>query len=108
VFGFLSNRNERRSHPGHERGRARVAFAAELVFSDVSKRYGESLALDHVSLDVPPGKVLCLLGLPAAARPRSSGSLPASSAQHWAVYCSTARRWLGRTILFRRRNAASA
>jgi iron(III) transport system ATP-binding protein len=62
VFGFLSNRNERRSHPGHERGRARVAFAAELVFADVSKRYGESLALDHVSLEVPPGKVLCLLG----------------------------------------------
>ena len=28
----------------------------------MSKRYGESLALDHVSLDVPPGKVLCLLG----------------------------------------------
>jgi iron(III) transport system ATP-binding protein len=62
VFGFLSNRNERRSNPGHERGRARVAFAAELIFADVSKRYGESLALEHVSLDVPPGKVLCLLG----------------------------------------------
>ena len=62
MFEFLSNRNERRSHQGHERGRARVAFAAELTFADVSKRYGESLALDHVSLDVPPGKVLCLLG----------------------------------------------
>ena len=62
MFEFLSNRHEQRSHQGHERGRARVAFAAELIFADVSKRYGESLALDHVSLDVPPGKVLCLLG----------------------------------------------
>jgi iron(III) transport system ATP-binding protein len=62
VFEFLSSRNERRSHPGHERGRARVTFAAELTFADVCKRYGESVALDHVSLDVPPGKVLCLLG----------------------------------------------
>jgi iron(III) transport system ATP-binding protein len=62
VFGFLSTRNGGRRHPGHERGRARVAFAAELTFAEVSKRYGEGLALDHVSLDVPPGKVLCLLG----------------------------------------------
>ena len=45
-----------------ERGRARVTFAAQLTFADVSKRYGEALALDHVSLDVPPGEVLCLLG----------------------------------------------
>jgi len=45
-----------------ERGRARVTFAARLTFEDVSKRYGESLALDHVSLDLAPGEVLCLLG----------------------------------------------
>ncbi|MGH6826591.1 MAG: ABC transporter ATP-binding protein [Methyloceanibacter sp.] len=45
-----------------ERGRARVTFAARLTFEDVSKRYGENLALDHVSLDLPPGEVLCLLG----------------------------------------------
>ena len=62
MFEFLSNRSERRLQPGHDRGRARVAFAAELTFAEVSKRYGESLALDRVSLDVPPGKVLCLLG----------------------------------------------
>ena len=62
MFPFLAVRNSRRSKPGHQKGRARVAFAAELIFSDVSKRYGESLALDRVSLDVPPGKVLCLLG----------------------------------------------
>jgi iron(III) transport system ATP-binding protein len=62
VFPFLAARNTRRAHQNRERGRARVAFAAELSFADVSKRYGESLALDHVSLDVPAGKVLCLLG----------------------------------------------
>ena len=45
-----------------ERGRARVTFAARLTFEDVSKRYGESIALDQVSLDLPPGEVLCLLG----------------------------------------------
>ncbi|MGB8711300.1 MAG: ATP-binding cassette domain-containing protein, partial [Methyloceanibacter sp.] len=45
-----------------ERGRARVTVAARLTFEDVSKRYGESLALDHVSLDLAPGEVLCLLG----------------------------------------------
>ena len=45
-----------------ERGRARVTFAARLTFEDVSKRFGESLALDHVSLDLAPGEVLCLLG----------------------------------------------
>jgi iron(III) transport system ATP-binding protein len=45
-----------------ERGRARVTFAARLTFEDVSKRYGGSLALDQVSLDLPPGEVLCLLG----------------------------------------------
>ncbi|MGB6907079.1 MAG: ABC transporter ATP-binding protein, partial [Methyloceanibacter sp.] len=44
------------------RGKAGVTFAARLTFEDVSRRYGDSLALDHVSLDVPPGEVLCLLG----------------------------------------------
>jgi iron(III) transport system ATP-binding protein len=28
----------------------------------VSRRYGATLALDHVSLDIAPGEVLCLLG----------------------------------------------
>src|SRR6516225_1833164 len=35
---------------------------ARLTFEDVSKRYGDSVALHHVCLDVPPGEVLCLLG----------------------------------------------
>jgi iron(III) transport system ATP-binding protein len=45
-----------------ERGRAGITFAARLTFEDLSRRYSESLALDHVSLDVPLGEVLYLLG----------------------------------------------
>ena len=44
------------------RGRAGVTFAARLTFEDVSRRFGDGLALDHVSLDIAPGEVLCLLG----------------------------------------------
>ena len=44
------------------RGKAAVTFAARLTFEDVSRRYGETLALDHVSLDIVPGEILCLLG----------------------------------------------
>ncbi|MGE5259959.1 MAG: ABC transporter ATP-binding protein [Actinomycetota bacterium] len=44
------------------RSKAAVTFAARLTFEDVSRRYGESLALDHVSLDIEPGEVICLLG----------------------------------------------
>ncbi|MGH6867143.1 MAG: ATP-binding cassette domain-containing protein, partial [Methyloceanibacter sp.] len=44
------------------RGKAAVTFAASLTFEDVSRRYGETLALNRVSLDVTPGEVLCLLG----------------------------------------------
>jgi iron(III) transport system ATP-binding protein len=44
------------------RGKAAVTFAARLDFEHVSRRYGETLALDDVTLDVAPGKVLCLLG----------------------------------------------
>src|SRR5512145_1469933 len=65
MFEFLKEANRarvaRKNGPG-EKGRARVTFAARLTFEDVSRRFGETLALDHVSLDVPPGRVLCLLG----------------------------------------------
>ena len=44
------------------RGKAAVTFAARLGIEHVSRRYGETYALDDVTLDVPPGKVLCLLG----------------------------------------------
>jgi iron(III) transport system ATP-binding protein len=44
------------------RGRAGVTFAARLAFEDVSRRFGDGLALDHVSIDVASSEVLCLLG----------------------------------------------
>jgi iron(III) transport system ATP-binding protein len=56
--GTRGNRRERQS----ARGKAGVSFAARLTFEDVSRRYGETLALDHVSLDIAPSEILCLLG----------------------------------------------
>jgi iron(III) transport system ATP-binding protein len=44
------------------RGKAAVTFAARLTFEEVSRRYGATLALDRVSLDIAPGEILCLLG----------------------------------------------
>ena len=44
------------------RGRAGVTFAARVTFENVSRRYDDTLALDHVSLDIPPGEIVCLLG----------------------------------------------
>jgi iron(III) transport system ATP-binding protein len=64
VLEFLKDgrgaRAQKRAPKG--RGKAGVTFASRLTFEDVSRRYGDGLALDHVSLDVPPGEVLCLLG----------------------------------------------
>ena len=48
------------SGPG--RGKAAVTFAARLTLEDVSRHYGEVLALDGVSIDISPSEVLCLLG----------------------------------------------
>jgi iron(III) transport system ATP-binding protein len=47
---------------GTGRGKAAVTFAARLTLEEVSRRYGEVLALDRVSLDIAPSEVLCLLG----------------------------------------------
>ncbi len=44
------------------RGKAAVTFAARLTFEDLSRRYGDTLALDRVSLDIAPSEILCLLG----------------------------------------------
>ena len=44
------------------RGKAAVTFAARLTFEDISRRYGDTLALNRVSLDLAPSEVLCLLG----------------------------------------------
>ena len=44
------------------RGKAAVTFAARLGFERVYRRYGEAYALQDVTLDIAPSKVLCLLG----------------------------------------------
>ncbi|MEM9592452.1 MAG: ABC transporter ATP-binding protein, partial [Pseudomonadota bacterium] len=44
------------------RGKAAVTCAASLKVDCVSRRYGPSFALEDVTLEVEPGKVLCLLG----------------------------------------------
>jgi hypothetical protein len=46
----LTNGKARRTGAG--RGKAAVSFAARLTFDDLSRRYGATLALDHVSLDI--------------------------------------------------------
>jgi iron(III) transport system ATP-binding protein len=60
--GHGGNRSGGKTSVPARHGKAAVTFAAHLRFDDVSRRYGETLALNRVSLDVPPGKVLCLLG----------------------------------------------
>jgi iron(III) transport system ATP-binding protein len=42
--------------------RAGAAFAASLTFDAVERRYGETMALAGVSLDIAPGEIVCLLG----------------------------------------------
>jgi iron(III) transport system ATP-binding protein len=44
------------------RGKAAVTFAARLNMEHVWRRYGDTYALRDVTLEVPAGKVLCLLG----------------------------------------------
>ena len=51
-----------RAASGPGRGKAAVTFAARLTLADVSRRYGEVLALDGVSIDISRSEVLCLLG----------------------------------------------
>jgi iron(III) transport system ATP-binding protein len=66
MFGFLKaralNGANRAGRGAGARGKAAVTFAARLTFEDVSRRYGEVRALDHVSLDIAPSEILCLLG----------------------------------------------
>lgn len=42
--------------------RAAVAFAANLRFNRIAKRYGDFTALADISLDIAAGEVVCLLG----------------------------------------------
>ena len=72
MFGLLKARTrsltEAKSERGKAtrgkttRGKAAVTFAARLTFDNVSRRFGDTLALDRVSIDVEPGELLCLLG----------------------------------------------
>jgi iron(III) transport system ATP-binding protein len=47
--------------PAHA-GRAAATIAARLTFDGVERRYGASLALAGLSLDIAPAEVVCLLG----------------------------------------------
>ena len=47
-----------------------MATPAALELVAVTKRYGTTLAVDTVNLKIPAGTYCCLLGPPAAARPR--------------------------------------
>ncbi|MFV0369593.1 MAG: ABC transporter ATP-binding protein [Hyphomicrobiaceae bacterium] len=42
--------------------RAAATFAARLTFEDVTRSYGDAIALSGVDLDIAPGEVVCLLG----------------------------------------------
>ena len=42
--------------------RAAATIAARLTFENVERRFGDSMALAGVSLDIEPGEVVCLLG----------------------------------------------
>ena len=45
-----------------QRGTAAAIIAARLTFEDVCHSYGATPAVDHLSLDVAPGEIICLLG----------------------------------------------
>ncbi|MEX1060654.1 MAG: ABC transporter ATP-binding protein [Methyloceanibacter sp.] len=57
-----TNQRGKGGNRGAARGKAAVTFAARLTFEEVSRRYGDTLALDRVSLDLEPSEILCLLG----------------------------------------------
>ncbi|ODA68749.1 Fe(3+) ions import ATP-binding protein FbpC [Methyloligella halotolerans] len=42
--------------------KAGVSFAKPLIFDRVGRKFGRTSALNDVSLDIPPGEILCLLG----------------------------------------------
>jgi iron(III) transport system ATP-binding protein len=60
--GGANGRNGRAARGAGRGGKAAVTFAAQLTLEEVSRRYGETLALDRVSLDIAPSEILCLLG----------------------------------------------
>ncbi|MGV1013610.1 MAG: ABC transporter ATP-binding protein [Methyloceanibacter sp.] len=65
MLEFLKGRSAASANNRHgkaPRGKAAVTFAARLTFEDVSRTYGDIVALDRVNLDIAPGEILCLLG----------------------------------------------
>jgi len=46
---------------------------ASVELRGLTKRYGSVAAVDNVSLKIDHGRLVCLLGPPAAARPRRCG-----------------------------------
>jgi len=62
ALDAAANRRGKRARGGTARGKAAVTFAARLTFEEVSRRYGDTLALDRVTLDIEPSEILCLLG----------------------------------------------
>jgi iron(III) transport system ATP-binding protein len=62
ALGGAANRRGRGARGPAARGKAAVTFAARLTFEDLSRRFGDTLALDRVSLDLDPSEILCLLG----------------------------------------------
>jgi iron(III) transport system ATP-binding protein len=62
ALDAAANRRGKRARGGIVRGKAAVTFAARLTFEEVSRRYGDTLALDRVTLDIEPSEILCLLG----------------------------------------------
>ncbi len=45
-----------------ERGTAAATIAARVTFENITRQFSDTPALNGVSLDVEPGKILCLLG----------------------------------------------
>ena len=45
-----------------QRGTAAATIAARVTFENITREFSETAALNGVSLDVGPGKILCLLG----------------------------------------------
>src|SRR3972149_1693373 len=62
ALGGAANRRGTGARGPAARGKAAVTFAARLTFEDLSRRYGGTVALDRVSLDLDPSEILCLLG----------------------------------------------
>jgi iron(III) transport system ATP-binding protein len=62
VSASPSGIDDRSPPPNGTPRRAAAAFAASLSFENLERRYGETIALQNVSLSIAPGEVLCLLG----------------------------------------------